>query len=290
MLRGYDTKHDSPGEWFEQDTSGPEEEQRKIDTFKSLLRSDVAVLLVDGQRLLDNAGEEERYLKSLLTNFSNGLLLLKDDLLEDGKPLVDFPRIWILALSKSDLLPDMAVTDFRDLLVEKVGKDINELRKVLAEFVEGSAALSVGEDFLLLSSAQFQTNKIEVTKRVGLDLLLPVAAVLPFERHLRWAKTKQLPAKVAENLVGSVVGVAVVLVGLKIKIKLPGPLGLLAKLVTPLLSKEAFDQATRLVGDKLREVNAEARAREDYLTTTLTDFRIELEKGEAEQVLLRSQQ
>jgi hypothetical protein len=31
-----------------------------------LLRSDVAILLVDGQKLLDNAGEEERYLKSLL--------------------------------------------------------------------------------------------------------------------------------------------------------------------------------------------------------------------------------
>lgn len=282
--------HDYPGQWFEQDTSGPEEDQRKIATFRSLLGSDVAVLLVDGQRLLDNAGEEERYLKSLLTNFCNGLLLLKDDLLEDGKPLVEFPRIWILALSKSDLLPDMAVTDFRDLLVEKVGDDINELRKVLAEFVEGSAALSVGEDFLLLSSAQFQTNKIEVTKRVGLDLLLPIAAMLPFERHIKWAKTKQLPAKVAENLVGSVAGAAVVLVGLKIKLKLPGRLGQLVKLVTPLLTKEAFDQAARLVGDKLREVNAEARAREDYLTTTLTDFQIDLEKGEDEQVLLRSQQ
>ena len=49
--------------------------------------------------MLDNAGEEERYLKSLLGNVRNGLLALKDDLLEDGKPLVKFPRIWMLALS-----------------------------------------------------------------------------------------------------------------------------------------------------------------------------------------------
>src|SRR4029453_2228891 len=57
--------HDYPGEWFEQEPSGAEEAQRRIDTFKDLLGSDVALLLVDGQRLLDNVGEEERYLKSL---------------------------------------------------------------------------------------------------------------------------------------------------------------------------------------------------------------------------------
>ncbi|MEV0716241.1 hypothetical protein, partial [Asanoa sp. NPDC050611] len=111
--------HDYPGEWFEQDVSGPEEGRRRVDTFRSLLRSDVALLLVDGQRLLGNAGEEERYLKSLLANFRNGLLSLKDDLLEDGKPIVEFPRIWIMALSKADLLPNLDVFKFRDLLVAK---------------------------------------------------------------------------------------------------------------------------------------------------------------------------
>ena len=124
--------HDYPGEWFEEDASGPEEAQRRVDTFRSLLGSDVALLLVDGQRLLDNSGDEERYLKSLLTNFRNVLLSLKDDLLEDGKPLVEFPRIWILALSKSDLLPNMNVFEFRDLLIEKACDDIDELRKVVA--------------------------------------------------------------------------------------------------------------------------------------------------------------
>ncbi|MEU4419649.1 hypothetical protein AB0F81_03425 [Actinoplanes sp. NPDC024001] len=148
--------HDYPGEWFEQGVSGTEEAQRRVDTFKSLLSSDVALLLVDGQRLLDNAGEEERYLKSLLTNLRNSLLLLKDDLLEDGKPLVEFPRIWMLALSKADLLPGMDVFAFRELLVEKASDEMEELRKVLAGLVEGSDALSVGEDFVLLSSAKFE--------------------------------------------------------------------------------------------------------------------------------------
>ena len=64
--------HDYPGEWFEESPSSEEEANRRVDTFRSLLRSDVALLLVDGQKLLDYKGEEERYLKSLLTNFRQG--------------------------------------------------------------------------------------------------------------------------------------------------------------------------------------------------------------------------
>jgi|NGEPerStandDraft_6_1074524.scaffolds.fasta_scaffold41335_1 Double-GTPase 2 len=278
--------HDYPGEWFEEDVSGPEEAQRRVDTFRSLLGSDVALLLVDGQRLLDNSGDEERYLKSLLTNFRNVLLSLKDDLLEDGKPLVEFPRIWILALSKSDLLPNLNVFEFRDLLIEKACDDIDELRKVVAGLVEAGDALSVGEDFMLLSSAKFDADKIDVTKRVGLELILPLAAMLPFERHVRWAQAKQIPGKVAENLLSGAGALAAVLIGSKVKP--PGPMGLLLNLVGFVLSKEVLDDAAKLAGDRLREINSEALAKHDYLTATLTGFRMDLDKGEKEQILLRS--
>jgi hypothetical protein len=280
--------HDYPGEWFEEDVSGPEEAQRRVDTFRSLLSSDVALLLVDGQRLLEYSGEEERYLKSLLANFKNGLLSLKDELLKDGKPLVEFPRIWIMALSKSDLLPDMKVFDFRDLLIEKVADDINDLREVLAGLVEGSQALSVGEDFVLLSSGKFDTDSIEVTKGVGLDLILPLAAILPFERHVRWARAKQIPGKVAENLLSGAGALAAALIGSKFS--LPGPLGTLAKVAGFAVSKEVLDVSTKLAGEKLKEKNSEATAKNDFMTATLTGFRIDLEKGEEEQVFLRSQQ
>jgi len=251
-----------------------------------LLGSDVALLLVDGQRLLDNSGDEERYLKSLLTNFRNVLLSLKDDLLEDGKPLVEFPRIWILALSKSDLLPNLNVFEFRDLLIEKACDDIDELRKVVAGLVEAGDALSVGEDFMLLSSAKFDADKIDVTKRVGLELILPLAAMLPFERHVRWAQAKQIPGKVAENLLSGAGALAAVLIGSKVKP--PGPMGLLLNLVGFVLSKEVLDDAAKLAGDRLREINSEALAKHDYLTATLTGFRMDLDKGEKEQILLRS--
>lgn len=278
--------HDYPGEWFEEDVSGPEEAQRRVDTFRSLLSSDVALLLVDGQRLLDNAGEEERYLKSLLGNFRNGLLSLRSDLLEDGKPLVEFPRIWIMALSKSDLLPNLDVFGLRDLLIEKAGEDISALREVLAGLVEGSDALSVGEDFLLLSSAEFGTNKIEVNNRVGLELMLPLAAILPFERHVRWAQAKLIPGRVAENLLNGAGALAAALIGNKFKPA--GPLGPLLKLVGLVLSKEVLDAAAKLAGDKLKEKNSEAVAKNDHMSAMLTGFRLDLDKGEKEQILLRS--
>lgn len=274
--------HDYPGEWFEQDVSGEEEAQRRIDTFRSLLGSDVALLLVDGQKLLDNAGEEERYLKSLFGNFRNGLLSLKEDLLDDGEPLVEFPRIWVMALSKADLLPEMTVFKFRDLLVAKAAGEINDLRQAIAGFVKTPAALSVGEDLIRLSSAKFEPGKIELDERVGLDLILPVAAILPFERHVKWTQKQQLPAKVADNLLGGAREMAAGLVALNLK--KPGPVGAILALIGP----DVIDQAAKMAQDKLREVNAEAISKHNYVTATLTKFRMDLNEGEDEQVLLRS--
>lgn len=277
--------HDYPGEWFEQDVSGPEEAQRRIDTFRSLLVSDVAVLLVDGQRLMDNAGDEERYLKSLLGNIRNGLLSLKDELLEGGRPLEEFPRIWIMALTKADLLPEMDVFGFRDLLIHKACDDLDELRKVLAEFVDFSAAMSVGEDFILLSSAEFGTDRIEVTKRVGLDLILPVSAIVPLERYVQWAEGKKIAGKAADALIDQAGPLALALLG---KIKLPGKFGLVWNLVGSKVAAEILSQAAKLGGEKLKERHQGAVANQDSVATVLTQFKLALDQGEAERTLFRS--
>lgn len=279
--------HDYPGEWFEQEPSGPEEAKRRIDTFRALLGSDVALVLVDGQKLLDNAGEEERYLKHLLTNLSTQLLKLRDNLLQDDQPLVTFPRIWLMALSKADLLPDMDVTDFRDLLVEKAGAELNKLQGVIATFVEAPEALSVGDDFVLLSSAQFEPGKIEVTKRVGLDLILPIAAMLPFSRYVSWALAMRTGAKVADHLLGVTKPVADFIGNGRLALllaRLPGPIGNVVALMGPFLMQTVLD----LAGTKVLDMHAEAKAKHDFLTETLTGFQLELERGDSEKVLLRS--
>jgi hypothetical protein len=55
--------HDYPGEWFTEEPSSTGEAARRVGTFTRLLKSDVALVLIDGQKLLDHAGEEEKYLK-----------------------------------------------------------------------------------------------------------------------------------------------------------------------------------------------------------------------------------
>ena len=277
--------HDYPGEWFEQAVSGKQEATRRVDTFRSLVGSDVALLLVDGQRLLDNAGQEERYLKSLLGNIRNGLLSLKDDLLEDGKPLVKFPRIWILALSKADLLPEVDVFNFRDLVIKKASDDLDELRAVLAELVESSDALAVGEDFVVLSSAKFEADRIDVTERVGLDLILPLAAMLPFERHIRWVDEKQIGAKVAEELLGGAAALAAAMLS---KAKFGGKLGVVVALIAREAVNAAMRAAVKLAGDKLSEKHNDALAKHDYMAAALTGFQLDLERAEVKGILLTS--
>lgn len=282
--------HDYPGEWFEEDVSGSEA-VRRVETFRSLLKSDVAFILVDGQRLLDNAGAEERYLKALLTNFANGLLLIKDDLLEEGKPFVQFPRIWIFALSKSDLLPEMNVFAFRDLLVEKASNELDQLEDVLAGFVQAREALSVGEDFVLLSSAKFEAGRIEVTQRIGLNLILPIAAMLPFERHVRWAKAMSGRGKVYKHLIGGAGAMAGALGGIgtlakkfnKGDNKLVKSLGLVLTHFGG-----AIEEAAKLFGDKLLNANTDAVAKEEHLRATLTGFQMDMASGEEDQIFIRS--
>lgn len=274
--------HDYPGDWFEQEVDGPEVAQRRVAAFKDLLGSDVALLLVDGQRLLDNAEEEERYLKSLLGSFRTGLLRLRDQLLEDGRPLERFPRIWILTLSKADLLPELDVFGFRDLVIGKASDDLGELRKVLQGLVEFPDALAVGEDFLRVSSAKFEPNRIEVTERIGLDLILPVAAMLPLERLIKWAQRRQIPAKAAERLVGGVGALAAALIG---KTKF-------VRRFEKWFGRDAVNKAMREVANltvgQLTKMNLEARAKQDYMAEVLTRFGLDLDEGENDGILFRS--
>lgn len=274
--------HDYPGEWFEGKRESARERTRQVESFRALLGSDVALLLVDGQRLLDNVGEEERYLKSVFANFRNTLLAVKDDILDDGRALVQFPRIWFIALSKSDVVPDMTVFEFRDLLIEKASDEIDLLREVLASFVEAPEALSVGEDFLLLSSARFDPEGIHLDRRVGLDLMLPTAALLPFERHVEWANKMKLPTKVAEALLRNATGIAGVLVF--VAQRLPGPIARIVAMV----GSGVITEAAELAGEKLRKFNEEARANGDVLGAKISGFKIDLEEAEESAILIRS--
>ena len=258
--------HDYPGEWFEESPSSEGEANRRVDTFRSLLRSDVALLLVDGQKLLDYKGEEERYLKSLLTNFRQGLLQLKEDLLAGEGRVDEFPRIWIIALSKADLFPDWDVRSFRDLVIWNAAEHIEHLRATLQEFVVTPDAFSLGEDFMLLSSAKFELSsagpepvEIDVTKRVGIDLILPVASLLPLERRVQWQEKMKIPMTVLDSMADNAETMAAVLIGRKgfgiqkVVAKLPkvGPFA--SKAIIP-----ALIAAVKMAEPQLRQINEQA--------------------------------
>ena len=51
--------HDYPGEWFEEEPTDENDKVRRVSAFRELLESDVAVVLVDGQKLLENIDQEE---------------------------------------------------------------------------------------------------------------------------------------------------------------------------------------------------------------------------------------
>lgn len=276
--------HDYPGDWFEQEPSSDEEATRRVETFAKLLKSDVALVLVDGQKLLDYAGEEEKYLKAMLRGLRGGLEKLKDDILADGKLLEEFPRIWVLALSKADLHPDVDVQEFRDLVVEKAAGDVAALHQTLKGFVQVPEALSIGEDFMLLSSAKFEPGKIEVTERVGLDLILPVATMLPLERVAQWADKFDIPLRALRRLVDNADALAAVLIGAaRVLTRVPRVGPLLAPMVA-----SALPVAVRLGAARLEEIHAQALADKDYLTATLTQFRLDLDRGVRDRLLVKS--
>lgn len=288
--------HDYPGDWFEDDPSSEEEALRRIDTFRTLLSSDVALLLVDGQKLLDYRGEEEKYLKSLFHNFRQTLVRLKDPLLGDDGPLIEFPRIWILSLSKADLFPDWDVNTFRDLVILKAADDIEHLRSTIADMIVTPDALSIGEDFMLLSSAKFELKadsaepvKIDLKQRIGLDLILPIASLLPLERRVLWEKKMELPWKVADTLADGADVIAAALIGAKF-----AKFEKLLRMVTKNNQKAEFlaktlpaalAAAITIIGPKLKQMNEDARAKHQYLRAMLTQFKIDLDQAVTENVL-----
>ena len=192
--------HDYPGEWFETDPATEEEKVERTRAFKSLISSDVAIFLVDGSKLRANRGEEERYLKALFMNFRSALESQREGIIGSGPKLEQFPRIWMIGLSKADLLPEFDVIAFRNLVVKKAQGEISELARTLKKFVQMDENFSLGDEFVLLSSAKFGETHIDVTRRTGLDLILPLAAFHPMEKFARWDKYGRIPQVITDKL------------------------------------------------------------------------------------------
>jgi hypothetical protein len=286
--------HDYPGEWFEEEPTSEIEKSRRVSAFRNLLESDVAVVLVDGQKLLDNKDQEEKYLRSLLWGLSDGLERLNIEILTDGK-LRQFPRIWIIALAKADLHPDLGAREFCDLVTEKNAGDVTKLHETLKDFVHEPEALSVGEDFMLISSAKFELSstgpepvKIEVNKRLGVDLMLPIASMLPLERLAQWYTRFSIPIQGLGKLVDNSEQLATLLTGTGASV-VKKALAKVPKVGKP-LALVAVPAVAQLVGagqKQLEKHYEQLRANQDYLGATLARFQLDLDRAVADDTFLR---
>lgn len=146
---------------------------------------------------------------------------------------------------------------------------------------------------MLLSSAKFELSsasaepvEIDVTKRVGLNLILPVASLLPLERRVQWNERMDIPLKVLDTLADGAELLAAALTG--------GKFAAVEKLVAkvsklgPIASKAAVPAlvaAVQMAGSQLKEMNRQAREQGDYLRATLTQFKLDLDRGIADRVI-----
>ena len=183
--------HDYPGGWWTETRTG-EEQEDKEKTFLALMSSDVALFLVDGAKLKESG---DKYLKCLFCNFRDELCRLKEyPALKARFPLTHFPRIWLICLSKSDLIPNLTAEEFRRRVISVANDELQVLRREIQEIIEEPELFTLGEDYLLLSAAEYDEKNETITdieKRRGVDLIAPIAFTVPIKRSLAWAKTKR---------------------------------------------------------------------------------------------------
>ena len=181
---------------------------------------------------------------------------------------------------------------FRDLLVLKASDEMESLKKTIQSFIETPDALSLGEDFVLLSSAKFEipesvneNAEIDVTKRVGLNLILPLGTLLPLERRVQWASQFEIPIGVLNSLADGAVEIARALG--------PGAGSVLDRFAQkfPKFGKGAAAAvqtllvAVELAGPELQKIANESIAKQEFMRATLAQFRLDQLQGVQDKVL-----
>lgn len=161
--------YDYPGGWWERAPKDESEKLARRDAFSKLLTSHVGILLIDGKRY---RFEGLPYIRHLLDQFRAEVRRISDDFASSGSPLEAFPRQWILAVSKADLIPG-------DKTAESICKElVSGACDQLAGVAKAVNSSGFGHQFLLLSSVVGDgAQVVDAHKYMGLQLVAPVALI-----------------------------------------------------------------------------------------------------------------
>lgn len=266
--------HDYPGEWWTE-TKADIEGQNKIEAFRTLLKSDIAFFLCDAQILKEEGG---KYLKRLFGSFRGEIERQKSAIIADSETLQIFPRVWVICLSKADLMPDKDVYWFRDEVHRSAIDELKELREVFKMMLSGDEYQSIGEDFLLLSSAKFdsETGKIvNPEQNIGIDLIPPISIILPVQRALIWAKVGETGQAAVYRLTETF---RLLTTNWLKYMPLVGNVFML------------MDDTAKSITEKLKELESSARKKGDSVTAVVAAFRGKIEDEQTRKVYFSNKQ
>jgi hypothetical protein len=159
--------YDYPGGWWEREPVDFSERVARKNAISQLLTSHVGVILIDGQRYLS---EGINYVRHLLDQFKAEIRRIKDFHAAGGNPIDDFPKQWVIAISKADVLPEGTTAQMT------CGQIVGGAADQLAGIAKALESDRFGDQFLHISSVQGDGSRVlDAHRYVGLQLIAPVA-------------------------------------------------------------------------------------------------------------------
>ena len=176
--------HDYPGGWLENTPRDREEAEERQRAFARLINCHVAFLLIDGLELSNYDGPKAKYIGYTIDQFKHAFRNIYDG---PARPVL-LPKIWVLCVSKSDLLPGYSCNDFHED-INQIRSKLRSLRSTLKAAAQApDIKFSLGEHFLLLSSAHIDKagNVVDPNQKAGIDLITPLGLRLPLMYKYRY--------------------------------------------------------------------------------------------------------
>lgn len=163
---------DYPGGWWEREPSDAGEKAERDAAIRSLLASHAVILLLDGERYVK---EGQAYVKKALDQFRNEGEKIKRASLEEDQG-DSWPRNWIIAISKADLLPAAATAE--SVSIELLKGSLDSINGIDRLFGDDSYGVRV----LLLSSVKARKSKIvDAHCHIGFPMLAPAVLLSSLE-------------------------------------------------------------------------------------------------------------